>query len=175
MQRRIDAAKAAPDAAQKKELYAQALDAVRDEDQTNVVARELKKLGVDVDLPRHFGFLTKWHVIGPFPNPDRKGFDTVFPPEKEIRLDATYDGKAKPIQWQAFEIKDERGKLDFNKPLGMEKEATAYATTTFDSGDRARCRAAARLQKRLESVAERRAAFRPRRISPRPADGPIHA
>ena len=116
-----------------KDTLLKALSAVRDEDQTKVVAAELKKLGVNVDLPRHFGFLTKWHVIGPFDNTERKGFDTEFPPEKEIKPDAAYDGKGKPAKWQPFESKDEYGKLDFNKPLGMQKEVTAYAVTTFDS------------------------------------------
>ena len=36
----------------------------------------------------------KWQVIGPFDNTEREGFDTAFPPEKEIKLDATYDGKS---------------------------------------------------------------------------------
>jgi len=133
VQRLIDAAK--KDAANGKDIYQQALAAVRDEDQTNLIAGELKKLGVPVDLPRHFGFLTKWQVIGPFDNRERKGFDAVFPPEKELRLDAIYDGKEKPVKWQAFESSDSYGKLDFNKPLGMQKEVTAYATATFDAPD----------------------------------------
>ena len=132
VQRLIDAGKT-KDAAGKKIVYLQALNAVRDEDQTKFLADELKKLGVPVDLPRHFGFLMKWQVIGPFDNTERKGFETVFPPEKEIKLDATYEGKGKPVKWQPFESKDDYGKLDLNKPLGMQKEVTGYAMTTFDS------------------------------------------
>ncbi len=126
VQRVIDAAKTQDD-------WQKALDAVRDEDQTKVIAAALKELGVPVDLPRHFGFLMKWQVIGPFDNTERKGFETVFPPEKELRLDAEYAGKGAKVRWQPFESADEYGKLDFNKPLGMQKEVTAYATTTFDS------------------------------------------
>jgi hypothetical protein len=118
---------------QAKAGYLQALNVVRDEDQTRFIAGELKKLGVPVDLPRHFGFLMKWHVIGPFDNTGRKGFETAFPPEQEIKLEATYQGKEKPLQWQEFESRDEYGKIDLNKPLGMQKEATGYAVTTFDS------------------------------------------
>ena len=121
------------DSAKTKEDWQTALDAVRDEDQTKVIAAALKELGVPVDLPRHFGFLMKWNVIGPFDNAERKGFETVFPPEKELRLDAEYDGKGAKVKWVPFESADEYGKLDFNKPLGMQKEVTAYATTTFDS------------------------------------------
>ena len=122
-----------------KDTFLKALAAVRDEDQTNEIAGELKKLGTVVDLATHFGFLMKWNVIGPFENTERKGFDTAFPPEREVKPDAAYDGKSgkdgKPavVKWKPFESKDEHGKLDFNKPIGSLKEVTAYAMTTFDS------------------------------------------
>jgi len=132
VQRLIDLAKA-KEPADAKAAYQEALAAVRDEDQTNFIAGELKKLGVPVDLARHFGFLTKWKVVGPFDNTGGKGVETPFPPEKEMRFDATYPGKEKPVQWQPFESTDPYGKVDFNKPLGMLKEVTAYAVTTFDS------------------------------------------
>ena len=132
VQRLIDATKKQTGEAMKTG-YLQALDAVRDEDQTRFLAAELKKLDVPVDLPRHFGFLMKWNVIGPFDNTERKGFATAFPPEKEIQLAAEYDGKGKPVKWQPFESADDYGKLDFNKPLGMQKEVTAYAVTTFEA------------------------------------------
>ena len=113
--------------------YLHALDAVRDEDQTNEIAGALKKLGVTVDLPKHFGFLMKWNVIGPFDNTDRKGFDTVFPPEREVKPDTEYNGKTGKVKWKTVESKDERGKFDFNKPFGSLKGVTGYAVTTFDS------------------------------------------
>lgn len=114
-------------------VFHQALKASRDEDQVKVIASALEGLGEKVDLPRHFGFLMKWDVIGPFDNTKRAGFDTVFPPEKEINLQATYPGKTGDVHWQPFESHQDYGKLDFNKPFGMLKEVTAYATTTFDS------------------------------------------
>lgn len=132
VQRLIDAAKAKQPADAKAE-YLLALDAVRDEDQTKVIADALKKLGVTVNLQRHFGFVTKWNVIGPFDNTGRAGFDAVFPPEKEIRLDASYEGKGMKVKWRPFESADDYGKIDFNKPLGMLKEVTAYAVATFDA------------------------------------------
>ncbi len=131
VQRQIASAKALP-AGESKTAYLQTLDAVRDEDQTNEIAGALKKLGVTVDLPKHFGFLMKWNVIGPFDNMERKGFETVFPPEREVKLDTEYDGKTGKVKWKPFESKDERGKLDFNKPFGSLKEVTGYAVTTFD-------------------------------------------
>lgn len=134
VQRLIEATKG-KDSADAKAGYLAALDAARDEDQAKFLAGELKKLGVNVDLPKHFGFLMKWQVIGAFDNTGRNGFDTVFPPEKEIRLDATYDGKSGPAKWQAVESTDDYGKLNFNKPLGLQKEVTGYAMTTIDSAE----------------------------------------
>jgi hypothetical protein len=132
VQRLIDAAQQKQGEAVKA-AYLGALNVVRDEDQTKVIVSELRKLGIPVDLPRHFGFLVNWQVIGPFDNSERKGFETVFPPEKEIRLDAEYDGKGGKVKWQPFVSADEYGKLDFNKPFGMQKETVAYSVTTFDA------------------------------------------
>lgn len=132
VQRLIDAAKGAQGKAAIA-AYQKALDFARDEDQTKVITGELKKLGVAVDLRQHFGFLTKWHVIGPFDNVERKGFDAVYPPEQGIDLQAKYPGKDKELAWRPFESTDDYGKLDFNKPLGMLKESTGYAVTTFES------------------------------------------
>jgi hypothetical protein len=119
--------------AEAKPAFLALLDVVRDEDQTRIIAGTLKKMGVTVDLPTHFGFLTKWQVIGPFDNTERKGFDTVFPPEKEVALQAAHAGKGREVKWQPFESTDDYGKVDFNQPLGATKETTAYAFTTFDA------------------------------------------
>jgi len=48
----------------------------------------------------------RWCIIGPFDNPgmvvaEKKGFDTVYPPEKEINLNAEYKGKdGLTVKWQ---------------------------------------------------------------------------
>lgn len=118
-----------------KVTYGKALDAARDEDQVKMIAEALTKQGIEVDLPKHFGFLMNWQVIGPFDNTKRAGFDTVFPPEKEFNADATYEGKGAQVKWQPFVSKHEYGEIDFNKPLGMLKETIAYAHTTFQAAE----------------------------------------
>lgn len=47
-------------------------------------------------------FLTEWHVLGGFPNPDDRGLDYPFPPESEgrARLDAEYRGATEAIRWK---------------------------------------------------------------------------
>jgi hypothetical protein len=116
-----------------KSLWLEALAAVRDEDQTKVIATRLEKLGHKVDLPRHFGFITEWRLIGPLDNGGRKGFDAVYPPEKEIHFEQTLDGKSGPVTWLPFTSDHDYGKVDLNKPFGMQKEAVAYAAATFHS------------------------------------------
>lgn len=117
--------------------YRKALDAARDVDQIQEIAKQLsEKLGQEVDLPRHFGFLTHWQVIGPFDNTGREGFAAVFPPEKEIKPDATYPGKeGKEISWQPYASTDEYGKIDLNQPFGPLKEVTGYAYTEYTAAE----------------------------------------
>ena len=129
------------ESAKDKSALRQALDAARDEDQVLAAAEALRGLGETVDLPLHFGFLMDWRVIGPFENKDRKGFNTVFPPETVIDNAAAYPGKevkaGEPsvVKWQPFTSGNEFGLVDFNKPVGMIKESTAYAVTTFHSAE----------------------------------------
>jgi hypothetical protein len=130
---KLTKAASSADPSKSKQLWMEALSSVRDEDQTKTVVEALRKLGVEVDVPKHFGFLTHWHVMGPFENTERKGFETAFAPEKEMDLGKSYEGKGKTVTWQAFESKEEYGKVDLNKPLTALKEATAYAFTSLNA------------------------------------------
>ncbi|HUF61447.1 MAG TPA: hypothetical protein VMN36_05180 [Verrucomicrobiales bacterium] len=114
-------------------LFRQALQSARDVDQIELIAERLGVLGQEVDLPRHFGFLTEWKVIGPFHNQDRSGFDAAFPPEEGISLDVSLPGKEGAVQWIDYRTTDRHGMVDLNQPLGMLKEVTGYAWTEFIS------------------------------------------
>lgn len=111
----------------------QALNFARDVDQIQGLNKSLKGLGQQVDLPSHFGFLMNWKVIGPFDNTGRSGFDTVFPPEKELNFNATYDGKAGKVTWKDFSTTDEYGMVDVNKAYDYLKEVTAYCVADYES------------------------------------------
>ena len=114
-------------------IYRQALNSAVEENQVKPISQSLKELGVEVDLPKHFGFLMRWNVIGPFDNTTRTGFEKKFPPEKEVNLQAKYKGKGKEIKWEPLASSDSLGKIDLIKPFGMLKETTAYAYTEFES------------------------------------------
>jgi hypothetical protein len=116
-----------------------ALAAARDEDQIKEAADALREKGEIVDLPKHFGFLMDWQVIGPFDNRKRAGHETVFPPETSVDLNAQYEGREmKPgekntVKWVPCTSSSQFGMVDFNKPIGMLKEVAGYAFTTFNS------------------------------------------
>jgi hypothetical protein len=131
--KKADALKEGSDKDASLAAYKTALAAARHQTQIDKIATELRTLGETVDLPKHFGFLTHWKVIGPFDNTNLAGFDTVYPPEKEVALDAEYDGKAAKVRWTDALSSDDYGKVDLNPVLGETKEVTAYATTIYNS------------------------------------------
>ena len=113
-----------------------ALSAARDLDQIRLLVPRLRKLGHQVDLPRHMGFLVRWKLIGPFDNTGEKGFDVVYPPEREIDPEASYQGKHGPVRWTDYATTDDFGKVDLNKAVAEEKGVVAYATVEFLSDRR---------------------------------------
>ena len=114
-------------------LLQRALDASRDVDQIEDIVEQLEEMGVEVDLPRHFGFLMDWKVIGPFDNTDRAGFDQVFPPEISTDPEAEYSGKSSTVGWTGFSTEDPYGMVDINLAYGPLKEVVAYAQAEFHS------------------------------------------
>ena len=113
--------------------YRSALDAARDLDQIQTLTRKLQGLGEAVDLPRHFGFIMAWELIGPFDNTNTGGFDRTYPPEQQIDLNARYDGKEASVSWKSYTTQDDYGMVDLNQALGKHKGAAAYAVAFLDS------------------------------------------
>ena len=133
VQQLLEQAKSTQVEASSRSLLQQALQHARDPEQVQEIAKRLEKMGAPVDLPRHFGFLTHWQVIGPFDNSKREGFARVEPPEKDPDLSKTYPGKHGPASWKPFATPDPFGKVDFNQALGTEKEVLGYALAEFVS------------------------------------------
>jgi len=114
--------------------YQKALQHARDRDQVNLIAEQLKKLGVPIDLTAHFGFITRWLIVGPFDNSGGKGFHTRFAPDKSVDLKGEYTGKdGKKIGWTEHVTTLAMGKVDFNKSIGHLHGTTAFAFTVVDS------------------------------------------
>jgi hypothetical protein len=111
-------------------------DAARELDQVQELAGELEKLGAKPDLIARLGFVTRWHIAGPFDGPDG-GFATPHPPEKGVDLKATYTGKGgatvtwKPVAGVA--PKEHFALVNLNDAVGKAKDAVAYAYAEIES------------------------------------------
>jgi hypothetical protein len=122
------------DEAGAKAAFQRALAGACDEDQVRIIAEALKKLGVKVDLAKHYGFVLDWNLIAGFDNTDQTGYAKVYPPEKEADFKATYKGKdGKEVRWQPFHCDDPHGKVDLNLIIGKKKAVIAYACAIIDS------------------------------------------
>jgi hypothetical protein len=118
---------------QAKATFEQALNGARDEDQIEAVVKPLDKLGVKVDLARHFGFIMDWYLIGPFDNTGKKGFALAYPPESEIKLEAKYAGQKGEVAWAKHVTDEKYGLIDLSKVTAPHKGAVTYAFTEFVS------------------------------------------
>ncbi|MGQ9591210.1 MAG: DUF3857 domain-containing protein, partial [Planctomycetota bacterium] len=79
------------------------------------------------------GFLSGWRTIGPFDNERGGGFSTRYPPEKELRLAASYDGKKRKVSWRELPGKPLAGRVDLAAILDPNEEALAYAWTGIEA------------------------------------------
>jgi hypothetical protein len=132
---RADKRLAAGQKAEARPLYRDALAAAREQGQIDAAARKLRGLGETVDLPARLGLLLRWKLIGPFPNKDRKGMATAYPPEQALDFAATYDGKAGKVRWLDHTSKDDHGLVDLKEALKDHAEVVTYAAADFVSKD----------------------------------------
>jgi hypothetical protein len=118
-----------------KQLLRKAFTASRDEDQIDDITDRLAKYQDAVDLPAHYGFVMRWHLIAPFDNTEKNGFDVSYPPEEEIDLDAKYAGKDGEIGWKIHQSSDTHGIVDLNNAIHNHKGVIGYAYAEFESSD----------------------------------------
>lgn len=128
-----------------KAAYQQLLGAARLPAQVQDVAKELKELGEEVDLLKHFGFIGNWQVIGPFDNRNKAGFNVDYEPEKifakSLTVDpkASFEGKSDKVTWQAVETKEGDGAVDLNPIFKNEKGAIVYAYAELNVAEPVAC------------------------------------
>lgn len=79
------------------------------------------------------GFLSSWRTIGPFDNERGGGFSTRYPPERELRLGASYDGKKRKVSWRELPGRPLAGRVDLAAILDPSEEALAYAWTGIEA------------------------------------------
>lgn len=93
-----------------------------------------------LDAPKtRISLSPKWLVAGPFPSPERKGFDKVFPTETQALANKGFKEKftlssGEEIQWKRYETRALSGKpleLDFIQILGKHDYVVGYAYTNI--------------------------------------------
>lgn len=78
-------------------------------------------------------FARDWQIIGPFDNEGKEGFDKVYPPENGFSPAATYDGKARAVNWRRLPTALPTGFLDFTTVLAPADKCVAYAAVAVKS------------------------------------------
>jgi len=94
--------------------------------------------------PLREGAIRDWLVIGPFDNTDCLGLVKSFPPERELDVTKTYDGKGGRVRWYRYEPKSREGfcRVGFDGLFEPSEEAVAYAVTHIKSPRATRARLA---------------------------------
>ncbi|MBN1346607.1 MAG: DUF4838 domain-containing protein [Phycisphaerae bacterium] len=85
---------------------------------------------------KDMGLVTNWWLIGPFDNAGMTGHERAYPPQREIDLNATYDGKAGKVRWQRYEGPPWKGYVDLAALMKPKDWVCAYAMTHVVSPSR---------------------------------------
>ena len=118
--------------------YLKALTGAVDDDQVKAIVGPLRQLGRTIDLPEHFGLITDWRIIGPFDHRAGKGFEAVYPPEREVDFSAEYEGQLGRVRWQPISTGHEYGVVDIAGQLENYKGSCMYLAAEFHSPERRR-------------------------------------
>jgi len=85
------------------------------------VANEYQDMGVPLE--------TDWMVLGPFAANKFSGFEHPFPPEKEIKLDATYQGAKGETKWRGADDAHFDGYMNLQTVFNYSYWTAGYALT----------------------------------------------
>lgn len=130
----IDATIPKEDQAKRTAAYLELLRHVREQEQADQLYKLIIEAGGSYDLTRHFGFITSWHVIGPFDHTGVKAFNVAYPPESAVDFAASYDGKnGQRVRWQPVTATGTYANVDLNQPLGKLKGVIGYAAAVVES------------------------------------------
>ncbi len=78
-------------------------------------------------LVEGLGFLRHWLLLGPFDDDNKSGFDAAYPPESDLRLDATYAGKVHMVSWRPLPVPAPDGVVPLDELLDPVEKAAGYA------------------------------------------------
>lgn len=123
------------------EQYRRAFLHSRDIEQARKAAAPLLDLGLEVSIAQHLGFLTEWHLLGPFDSRGNKGYHLSYPPEKKVDLKETVAEGDKRLAWKKYSVQEPSPKVSAKhvalvnlreaRGLGDADDAVAFAYTEF--------------------------------------------
>jgi type 1 glutamine amidotransferase len=108
------------------EILRQALLSAKNKFVQKNIRTQLKKLGV-TDLPVNAppGFIGKWQVAGPVPDPKKELFDQAVGPESGVDLKAGFKVGDTSFAWKEAFANDD-GIVDLNEALGRRDNVAGY-------------------------------------------------
>ncbi len=84
--------------------------------------------GRDQNFKQHFGTVTDWLLIGPFPSDARlSAHHQVFPPEQTLDLQAECDGVNGKVRWKEHRQTGPNASVDLTKEFQPTERVCAYA------------------------------------------------
>ena len=93
-------------------------------------AENLRAMGDDRDFATEAGFISRWQIIGPFPN---EGMDHAHPPETEFDETAEYEGaNGKTVRWTNIRTPHIRGIVDLIGFMDPNQQTVAYARVEIE-------------------------------------------
>jgi HEAT repeat protein len=96
-------------------------------------AQILARLGEDPSaMPRQSGFIVRWWLLGPLPNPDNRAFDQAFIDETSVpNLNELVRLDRRQLRWQEYRTIDPQGIVDLTRIFRQTEDVACYAYTEF--------------------------------------------
>ncbi len=85
------------------------------------------------ELAASLSLVHDYWIIGPFDNERGRGFKSNKEPQKELKLDAEYEGKERPVRWRRVPVTDVTARVNLNALLRPNDQAFAYAVAFVKS------------------------------------------
>ena len=117
--------------------YRRALTGATNPKQVDRIAEKLSDAGEPFDRVAHYGYLTRYRMIGPFDNQGEASFDRSYPPEDspgspafDRELTSDYEG-FDAVGWQSFEASGDEATLNLHAAADNYKGSLVYLSTAF--------------------------------------------
>lgn len=97
-------------------------------------AQILTRLGEDPSaMPKQAGFLVRWWLLGPLPNPDNRAFERAFIDETSIEPLRTETVRIdnRLLRWREVRVSDPQGVVDLTQIFRQTEWVACYAYTSF--------------------------------------------